>query len=65
MTTKEKAALKIAAGFTRCVSGALLATGHGILAHVLRTPNARFPVARALMQSGQDTVKEGMAEWNK
>jgi len=65
MTTKEKAAVKIAAGFTRCVSGALLATGHGLLAHVLRTPHARMPVARTMIQSGQQTLKEGLAEWNK
>jgi hypothetical protein len=62
---KAKAALKIAAGTARCISGGALALGHGLLSAALRTPGARIPVARGLIQSGQETVKEGMAEWNK
>ena len=31
----------------------------------LRTPGARMPFARHLVESGQKTVKEGMADWNK
>lgn len=62
---KLKAALKIGRGAWEVVSGTLLATGHGILAIGLRTPAARMPFARHLIESGQKTVKEGMAEWNK
>jgi hypothetical protein len=62
---KMKAAKKIGKGVCGCVSGILLATGHGLLSIGLRTPGARMPFARNLIESGQKTVKEGMAEWNK
>ena len=62
---KMKAALKIGKGIWGCVSGTLLATGHGLLAIGLRTPAARMPIARHLIESGQKTFKEGMEEWKK
>jgi hypothetical protein len=62
---KVKAALKIAAGTARCISGGALALGHGLLAAVLKTPGVRMPIARGLIQSGQETVKAGLADWNK
>jgi hypothetical protein len=62
---KAKAALKIAMGAGRVGSGVALALGHGLLAAALRTPSLRMPAARCLIQSGQETFKEGMAEWNK
>lgn len=62
---KLKAAVKIAAGAGRVISGSALALGHGLLAVALRTPGARMPVARGLIQSGQETFREGMEEWKK
>ena len=62
---KAKAALKIAMGAGSVISGSALALGHGLLSVALRTPGARIPVARNMIQSGQETFKEGMAEWNK
>lgn len=62
---KMKAAVKIAAGAGRVISGGALALGHGLLAAALRTPGVRMPVAHGLIQSGQETFKEGMSEWKK
>ena len=62
---KLKAALKISGGVWECASGALLATGHGFLSIFLRTPAARMPFARNMIESGQKTFKEGLAEWKK
>jgi hypothetical protein len=62
---KLKAALKIGRGAWSCVSGGLLAAGHGLLSGVCRTPAVRIPIARTMIESGQKTFKEGMAEWNK
>ncbi|HEV2331280.1 MAG TPA: hypothetical protein VGY56_21060 [Verrucomicrobiae bacterium] len=62
---KAKAAVKITAGTTRCISGCLLILGHGLLSIAIRSPGARCSIGRGLIQSGQDAVKEGMAEWNE
>ncbi|HEV2454629.1 MAG TPA: hypothetical protein VGY98_10220, partial [Verrucomicrobiae bacterium] len=62
---KAKAALKITAGTTRCISGCLLILGHGLLSIAIRLPGAQCSIGRALIQSGQQTVKDGVAEWNQ
>ena len=62
---KAKAAVKITAGTTRCISGCLLILGHGLLSIVIRSPGAQCSIGRGLIQSGQQTVKDGVAEWNE
>lgn len=62
---KLKAGGKIAYGTARTISGGALALEHGLLSVVLTTPAARIPFARAMMESGQKSVKEGVAEWNR
>jgi hypothetical protein len=62
---KAKATIKIAAGTTRCISGCLLILGHGLLSIAIRSPGAQCSIGRALIQSGEQTVKDGVAEWNE
>lgn len=63
MTSKQKAGFKIAYGVTRCVSAGMLATGHGLLAIVIRKRSVQLPVAHKLLKAGQETLQEGLAEW--
>ena len=60
---KLNAAKQIGYGVYECVSGGLLAVGHGVLSGVMRTPGARMPFARNMIQSGQESIKKGMEEW--
>jgi len=62
---KAMAALKIGKGVWTFVSGGLLTLGHGLWAGVLKRPAARMPFAGYLLRSGEKSVKEGWAEWNK
>lgn len=62
---KMKAAKKIAFGAYECAAGGLLAVGHGVVAAFIRAPHLRMPIARHMLQSGQKSLKEGIAEWNE
>jgi len=65
MTTKEKAALKIAKGTYQCVSGGLIIVGHSFWCALVRSRPTQLMLARHMIQSGEKSFKDGMAEWNK
>ena len=62
---KVDAALTIGYGLAKCASGVALTLGHGLLSIAIRSPGARLPIARGIMESGGELVKKGMKKWNE